>query len=253
VAAEMTEVTALPVPERRLLTKMISPRLPGDALASYYALNHPAERLMLYVVRTSDGDVIGFLVSARTGGDLFRPLVIPLATSPEILERLLRAALLGRPPVLAHLPADQEAWVPSAVEWSDSRSYDLYRLDPSAFRPEINVLVTTASAPDGLVRTEVRSGRALLAAAGLNWKGDAYAEVYVEGTEEARSRGLTRSTLSSLTAEILKERVIPLLYVDVLDTGALAEAHWVGYRKTGDRYVRGQMVWRGAAQGPRTA
>jgi hypothetical protein len=153
--------------------------------------------------------------------------------------------------MLLHLPSDQESWLPHELHLSDRRTLELYRVHPEEFQQEINVLVVESVSPDGLPRVEIRSSRGPLAAAGVNWKGAVFSEVYVEGAPEARSRGLTRSVLASLSGVLLKGHSVPLIFLDELDAAGQAEAFWVGFRRTGDRFVRGTAAWAQGGREPR--
>lgn len=233
----------VPVADRARLAKLVSERLPGDALPAYYALNHPARRLRLFALQNGS-NLIGFVVSAQTGQDLFRPLVIPVAANPDALADLVEAALPEGRPALLHLPFDQRAWLPPSLVLQEERVLDLHRLDPKGFPIEINVLVTETITPEGLPRFEIRSGSAVVAAAGLNWRGPFFAEVYVEGGPPARSRGLTRSVLAAATGKMISEQVVPLTFVPEADAAAQAEAAWAGYRRTGERFLVAQVTRR---------
>jgi hypothetical protein len=232
----MPEILPVPIADRARLAKLVSERLPGDALPAYYALNHPARRVRLFAIQNGS-NLVGFVVAAQTGQDLFRPLVIPVAANPEALAGLLEAALRGGRPALLHMPLEQRPWLPPSVDLQDERVVDLHRLDPKGFPMEINVLVIATSTPEGLPRFEIRSGGSVVAAAGLNWRGPFFAEVYVEGGPQARSRGLTRSVLAAATGKMISEQLVPLTFVPEADTAAQAEAAWVGYRRTGERFL----------------
>ena len=237
----MPEIMPVPVADRGRLAKLVSERLPGDALSAYYALNHPARRVKLFAIQNGS-NLVAFAVTAQTGQDLFRPLVVPVAANPETLAGLLDAALGDGRPALLHLPLEQRSWLPASLVLQDERVVDLHRLDPKGFPIEINVLVTETSTPEGLPRFEIRSGATVVAAAGLNWRGAFFAEVYVEGGPQARSRGLTRSVLAAATGRMISEQLVPLTFVPEADAAAQAEAAWVGYRRTGERFLVAQAV-----------
>jgi hypothetical protein len=145
---------------------------------------------------------------------------------------------------LIHLPAEQQKWIPTELSLQDDQVVDLYRLDPRAFPTEINVLVTEATTPEGLPRFEIRSSQAVVAAAGLNWKSPYFAEVYHEESPQARTRGLTRAVLAAVTARMISEQIVPLTFVNQSDAAAQSEAAWAGYRRTGDRFLLGQVEFR---------
>ncbi len=240
----MGEVRSLTTAERPLLAPLLDLQSAADASAAYYALRHPADRVQLLGDFAGAETVRGFLAIARTGLDLFRPVAIPFAAHPLGLNNLLRAGLKPGQPVLLFLPVDQQAWVEELLDLTDVRTMSLYRLDPALFEPVLNVLVTSTQSPEGLPRFEVRNPSGLHAAAGVNWRGDRFAEVYVESDAEGHARGFARSVLAAIVGQLLSERLLALYRVDELDTLAGAEAHAIGFRRTGERTVIAQALLR---------
>jgi len=246
----MADVLRIPPAERYRLAPLLDPRLPRDAMVAYYGLQHPADRVVVYGYYQVPHAPSGFLALAQTGYDLFRPIAVPFVGSPAALKALLSVSLQRGRPVMLHLPADQRAWAEEMVDLSETRTVELYRLDTKAFRPEINVLVVPVPSPTGLPRFEVRSGEVVRASAGVNWKGDLFAEVYVESLPEAASQGHRRSALAAIAGQLLSEGRLPLHQVGEADVAARAEAHWVGFRRTGERSLVAQALLRPAASAP---
>jgi hypothetical protein len=213
-------------------------------MAAYYALHHPANRVSLHGLFPRNGGPSGFLAVAHTGLDLFRPRAVPFVAHPIGLACLLRAGLAPSRPVVLHLPVEQRSWAESVVELSEAQVWELLRFDPRAFQPVINVHMTETKTPGGWPRHEIRSGQSVVAAAGLNWKGERYAEVYVEAVPAARDRSLTKSVLTAVVGKLLSERKVALYRVLDGDTGALEEALEVGFRPTGVRTVVAQALLR---------
>jgi hypothetical protein len=242
VDRRMSDVRSLAPTERGLLAPLLDQQSASDASAAYYALRHPAERLQLLADFSGPDTVRGFLAVARTGLDLFRPVAIPFAAHPSALNNLLRAGLKPGQPVLLFLPVEQQPWVEGIVELSESKIMSLLRLDPGVFEPVLNVLVTSTQSPEGLPRFEVRTPSGLHAASGLNWRGDRFAEVYVESDAEGRSRGFARSALAAMVGQLLSERLLALYRVDELDSQAAADAHRAGFRRTGERTLVAQAM-----------
>jgi hypothetical protein len=242
--AIMGEVRSLLTAERQLLAPLLDLQSAADASAAYYALRHPAERVQLLADFAGPEAVRGFLAIARTGLDLFRPVAIPFAAHPLGLIHLLRAGLRPSQPVLLFLPVDQQPWVEDLLDLSDLKTMALLRLDPALFEPVLNVLVTSTHSPEGLPRFEVRTPTGLHAASGVNWRGDRFAEVYVESDAEGHARGFARSVLAAIVGQLLAERLVALYRVDELDTLASAEAHAIGFRRTGERTLIAQAVLR---------
>lgn len=222
----------------------MDPRSVSDALAAYYGLLHPAERVVLFGYFPGNHAPTGFLAVARTGMDLFRPLVVPFVGTQVALRSLIEAALEPKRPVLLHLPLEQRPWVEDVVELSDPRPIDLLRLDTSRFRPVINVLVVETAAPGGWPRYEIRSGEDAVAAAGVNWIGSSYAEIYLEVAEVVMGRGFGRSVLSALASRLVAEGKMPIYPVTEDDWPAVMEAEELGFRRTGDRRWMAQALRR---------
>ena len=238
----MPDIRRLPTEERGQLAPLLNLHSPADAAAAYYALDHPAERVELYVEYAGNGTPRGFVALAQTGLDLFRRLALPFAAHPLGLVSLLRQSLRPRQPVLLMLPLEQEPWVDGLVDLSDGRVSDVYRLHTSSFQPVLNVMVVAAESPIGGVRFEINSASGSHAAAGANWRGPRYAEVYVDTDGEARTRGFARSVLAAMAGQLLSERRIALYRVDEMDAAAQAEAYEVGFRRTGDRSLMAQAL-----------
>ena len=245
----MPDIRRLPTEARGQLAPLLNLHSPADATAAYYALDHPAERVELYVEYAGNGSPRGFVALAQTGLDLFRRLVLPFAAHPLGLASLLKESLRPRQPVLLLLPLEQESWINGLVELSDAGISDVYRLHTSSFQPVLNVMVVAAESPGGGARFEIRSASGAHAAAGANWRGPRYAEIYVEADAEARARGFARSVLAAMAGQLLSERRIALYRIDEMDTAAQAEAFEVGFRRTGDRSYLAQALLRAEATG----
>jgi len=245
----MAEIRRLPPEERARLAPLLNPQSPTDATAAYYALDHPAGRTELFVELAGNGAPRGFLVLAQTGFDLFRRLAVPFAAHPLGLVRLLQGALRPGQPFLLMLPTDQEAWIDGLVDLSEMRVFDIYRLHTASFQPVLNVMVVASEAPDGGARFDIRAASGAHAAAGVNWRGSHYAEVYVEADDEARARGFARSVLAAMAGQLLSERRIALYRIDQLDVPAQAEAYEVGFRRTGERSLLAHAVLSPAGKG----
>lgn len=240
----MSEIREIPVDQREQLGGLLNSGSPADAAAAYYGLDHPAERVRLFVEVAGNGSPRGFLALAQTGMDLFRRLAVPFAAHPMGLVNLLRQALVPGKPALILLPLEQQDWVEGWLDLTDVLVTDLYRLHSSHFQPLLNVLVATSESPGGSARFEIRSPVGGQAAAGANWRGRNYAEVYLETDTDGRARGFSRSVLAAMAGQLLSERRIALYRIDEMDSVAQAEAFEVGFRRTGDRALLAQAVWK---------
>jgi hypothetical protein len=130
-------------------------------------------------------------------------------------------------------PATQLIWVDGVAAVESRTQFDLLRLAPDLFEPTLNVLVVESPTPEGNPRYEVRTADGEYAAAGLNWMGARFAELYLEASDGARARRLTRSVLSAMVGRVLGERRHPLYLVRESDPGVRTEAYQLGFRPTG--------------------
>ncbi len=211
-------------------------------MAGYYALHHSADRVTLYTYHPTHAGVTGFLALARTGLDLFRPLAVPFVASPRGLAALLRAALKPNRSAVLQLPLEQRAWAEEVVDLSDVQVAEVLRLDLREFEPIINVLVVETRSPGGWPRYEIRSGDTVYVAAGLNWKGPTFAEVYLDVDPSVRGRGFGKSVLAAIAGRLLGESLIALYRVVDEDPVARAEAESLGFRPTGLKVLSAQAT-----------
>jgi RimJ/RimL family protein N-acetyltransferase len=214
---------------------LLDENAPADALAVYYTLHHPADRTELFVTpsRQENGGVDGFLVRARTGMDLFRPLVTLRARSQAAVEALVRMGLPPQRPVYLTVPADYAELVNRCLSVSEAEVHRLYRYDPRRYVPEINVLVMTSTGADGLPRCEIRAGDRAGAVAGINWQSPRFAEIYVYTEPAVRGRGWGKAVVRMLSGMVLKSGRTPLYVVSDTNEYSIRLAEAVGYVNTG--------------------
>jgi hypothetical protein len=227
---------------RSLVKPLLDEQSTVDALAVYYALHHPADRTEMFVTPADASTVSGFLVRARTGIDLFRPLVTLRAQGPEQVEDLVRQGLQPQRPVYLTVPHSHAPWVNRCLTVSDAEIHRIYRYDARRYVPEINVLVMTSTGPDGLPRCEIRAGERAGAVAGINWQSPKYAEVYVYTEPQVRGRGWGKAVVRMLSGMILKSGRLPLYVVSESNEYSIRLAEAVGYVDTGQREYVGQGV-----------
>ncbi len=223
--------------------RLLNPGSVADALAGYLALHHAPERTILYGYYSGRERLSGFLAIAQTGMDLFRPVVVPFVATEDALRALLRAALSPGRPVLLYLPFEQESWLPQEVALSDLRLTELYRLDPNRFRPLINVLVTSSTSPDGAPRKEIRGRDGAYAAAGVNWKGGKFAEIYLDYNERGWERGFHLAVVHALCADLLADHKLPLYRLAGENHSLRQNLEAMGFRLTALRTLVAQAVW----------
>jgi len=238
----MTQVRLMDAKEREQLAPLVNRQSASDALAAYFALYHPVEKVKLYVSYDGGGKPNGFIAIAQTGMDLFRPFVVPFVASSKNLRDLLTAALNPGQPVLLSLPLEQRDWLDEDLLLSDMRIVELLRLDPASFKPIVNVLVMEIKMPNGLPRYEIQTRSGAYAAAGINWMGDRFSEVYLEADREAQIRGLGLSVISAISNRILEENRIPLFGLDNQTELEFKDLSELGYRSTGTRNLIAQAI-----------
>jgi hypothetical protein len=238
----MARIQEIDNAEREQLAPLLNTEAVSDALASYCALYHPEEKLKLFVSSDGSGKPNGFIAIAQTGLDLFRPIAVPFVASSRILKDLLGAALQPGQPVLLYLPLEQRDWLAEDLILTESRVTELLRLDPMSYRPIVNVLVLEVGTPSGLPRFEIRTKSGSYAAAGINWIGKRFSEVYLEADHEARVRGLAISVLSAMNNHLLDQNRIPLYRTDDTNQIGYDELMSIGYRATGTRTLITQIL-----------
>lgn len=238
----MAEVRALTPEDMELVKRLINPKAASDAQAAYYALEHPRERVTLYGYFPQNNVLSGFIAIARTGFDLFRPLITPFTGTDESLITLIKASILPNRPHLMYLPIEQETLLDGQFTVEKLQLSSLLRLDPRGFEPILNILVVEDKNSEGWPRFEIKAKGGGFAASGLNWKSKYAAEIYVECDEEGRRRGFTRSVLSALIDRMLGENLLVLFRVSDDDYGSFEDAFDLGFVPTGVRSVLTQLV-----------
>jgi len=229
---------------RSAIRPLLSEQSTADALAAYYALYHPADRTELFVqpVEPGVGPARGFLVRARTGMDLFRPLVTGRLYDDETARALFERGLVpGRPAYLTLLEHEAH-WAHKYLQISDAELHRIYRFAPEKYKSEINVLVVTTSGADGLPHCEIRASDRSGAVAGINWQSPRYAEVYVYTDPAVRGRGWGKAVVGALVSLILKSGRLPLYVVAESNEYSIRLAEAVGFVDTDQREFVGQAV-----------
>jgi ribosomal protein S18 acetylase RimI-like enzyme len=232
--------------QRAVIRPLLDDRAPADALANYYVFNHSPERTELFVspeaAETYAAPANGFLVRARTGMDLFRPLVTFRAPNSVAAQLLFRRGLIAGRPVYLTVPESHAGWVNQYLAVSDAELHNILRYDPERYEPEINVLVVNSNAPDGLPRCEIRAGERAGAVAGINWQSPRFAEVYVYTEPAVRGRGWGKAVVRALVGHILKSGRTPLYVVAQSNEYSIRLAEAVGFIDTGHREYVGQAI-----------
>ncbi len=227
---------------RAALQPLLDEYSPADALASYYAFHHPRDRTEIFAHYRGTRGADGFLVRARTGLDLFRPLVTFRAFSELVAADLFHRGMPPGRPVYLTVPEPLAKWANKYLSVTEAELHRLYRFNHDRYQPEINILVTTSSGTDGLPRCEIRTGDKVGAVAGVNWQSPRFAEIFVYTDPVARGRGWGKSVVSALVGKLLEARRTPLYVVAESNDVSIHLAETVGFDDTGVREYVGQAV-----------
>ncbi len=229
---------------RRVLQPMLDEQASADALACYYAFYHPAERKEIFAHHRADqGRADGFLVRARTGMDLFRPLVTFRAENEEAAQALFEAGLLPNRPVYVVAPEKLRPWAEAHLAVTEAETHNVYRFAPGRSQIEINVLLTTSTSPDGTPRCEIRSTASQAGAvAGVNWQSPRFAEIFVHTDPAVRGRGWGKSVVAALARQLVDQGRTPLYVTAESNEYSIRLAQAVGFVDTGHREFVGQAV-----------
>jgi RimJ/RimL family protein N-acetyltransferase len=231
-------VAPLPPEARTSLRMLLDPRRAGDAMASYYALSHPAAKTRLWVHQSPAGRQDGFLLRAQTGLDLFRPLVTLRAPDDLATGELLRAAFPAPQAAIFSFPEPLGLWLLPLLTVESMMQLLVLRLNPARLEPLINILVQRTNSPGGLPRYEIRNENRLLAAAGVNWQSSDWAEIFVQTDPDVRERGYGRSVCAALCRHLLEEKKSVLYAVEEKNTASIRLADGIGFEDTGERELQ---------------
>jgi RimJ/RimL family protein N-acetyltransferase len=184
---------------------------------------------------SAGGRVDGFLVRARTGQDLFRPLVTFRAPSPQAAADLFQAGVSPGRPYYFTIPVDLAAYLDNRLTIAEPAIYRIYQLAREDFQPVINIFVNSSRSADGWPRYEIRQGDRVLASAGVNWRSPRFAELYVYVDQAVRGRGYGKSVVARAASDLLEAGVTPLYVAAEDNTASLRTAEAVGFADTGAR------------------
>lgn len=230
---------------RALAAQLLTPG-PGDALTWYFALEHDLRRTRLHVQTSSDGRPLAFVAVCQTGLDLFRPLVVMRGDDSEALQQALRDALAPNRQYLFNARPSARPDLEAVCQLHGETINAIYALNAGDFTPVVNILVQTSKTPDGMLRAVIRArDGSNVAEAGTTWISSRYAEVFVQVVEGARGRGLGKSVVSMISAQVLEMGRTPLYVVGQANIASVRLAERLGYHDTGARELSGAMSRRG--------
>ncbi|MCS7057109.1 MAG: GNAT family N-acetyltransferase [Thermoflexales bacterium] len=227
--------------QRVLAAQLLTPT-PRDALAWYFALEHDPRRTRLYVRSDNSGRPIAFVAICQTGLDLFRPLVVMRGDDSATLQQMLRDALAPNRQYLFNAQPSARPTLEAVCQLHGETVNDIYALNRNDFKPIVNILVQTSKTPDGLLRAVIRArDGSNVAEAGTTWISSQYAEIFVRVVEGARGRGLGKSVVSAISAQVLEMGRTPLYVVGQANVASVRLAERLGYHNTGARELSGAM------------
>jgi ribosomal protein S18 acetylase RimI-like enzyme len=239
--------------KRRAIRPLLDERKPADATAVYYAFYHPDEKTQL-ITRPEDAQrAHGYLCLARTGIDLFRPLVtlrLPYSMDGHDLDPAFGANLItGAIPegmsVILNAPQTYRPLLTALFAIQKEQLLRVFVLDRGRFEPIINVLVTQSRSHDGSPRFVIRQTGAnqsaalgeIVASAGVNWQSARFAEIYVHTKPDYRRLGYGRSVVSALIQHVLESGRTPLYVANSENDPSIHLAESVGFIDTGIREI----------------
>ncbi len=211
----------------------------ADARAAYYAFNHPENRTTLITYLPNTARARGYICLSRTGLDLFRPLVtlrLPLNDMLATAELIYSALPVGAP-VLMSVPESHLPVVKGLFQVQRETSTSVFALERSRFTPIINVLITSETGANGLLRYVIRRDGETVASASINWQSRYFAEIGVETRLDQRRQGWARSVISSLCQYLLSHGQTPLYVAAADNAPSIQLAESVGFVNTGSRLV----------------
>lgn len=218
---------------------------PADALAAYFALEHDPRRTRLVVRADSAGRVAAFVAVCQTGMDLFRPLIVARGDDSAALRDALREALAPGRQYLFSIPPLIRPDLEAVAHLHGEIMVATFALQRADFKPVVNILVQTSRTPDGQLRASIPArGEGLAAEAGTSWISSRYAELFVSVVESLRNRGLGRSVVSAVSAQVLDMGRVPLYMTGEDNAPSRRLALALGYHDTDARDLTGACARR---------
>jgi RimJ/RimL family protein N-acetyltransferase len=216
--------------QRTLIRPLLAPSDPADAMAAYYALYYDERRVQLTLHTRPGGPVDGFVAVCQTGFDLFVPLVV-LRAPADSVDELLRQVLQPGRPYTVIAPISARPGIERAMVLDRSQVNRIYRFEGMEARPEINVLVQPGEGP---FRFDIRSQDGQVASsAGINWRTEHLAEMYVYTEREYRGRGWAKAVGAACVRALLEEGIVPIYVAAQKNLASAQVALALGFRETG--------------------
>lgn len=239
--------------KRRAIHPLLDERKPADASTVYYAFYHPDEKTQIITQPEDARRAQGYLCIARTGIDLFRPLVtlrLPYTkdgreVDPDFGASLIAKAIPEGMSVIMNAPRIYRPLLSALFDIRQEQLLRVFVLDRGRFEPIINVLVTQSESDNGWPMFMIQHSRAgegaspgeIVASAGLNWQSAYFAEIYVHTVSGFRRLGYGRSVVASLIQYVLDSGRTPLYVANSENDPSIQLAESVGFIDSGVREI----------------
>jgi ribosomal protein S18 acetylase RimI-like enzyme len=219
----------------------------------YYAFYHPDEKIRLITKPEGAQRAQGYLCLARTGIDLFRPLVtlrLPYAedgrdVDPAFGASIITEAIPEGMSVILNASGRYRPLIKALFAIRQEQSLRVFVLDRGRFEPIINVLVTQSQSHDGSPMFVIRQTQTnqsstpgeIIASAGLNWQSAHFADIYVHTKSSYRRLGYGRSVVAALIQHVLESGRTPLFVANSENDPSIQLAESVGFIDSGIREI----------------
>jgi GNAT superfamily N-acetyltransferase len=239
--------------ERRAIRHLLTDNYPVDAAAVYNAIQQPQKNTQLVTNPAGADRARGYLCFARTGIDLFRPLVTmrfpesgdKLGYNLSQAREMISQAIPEGADVILSAPIAYQPLLSALFEIEKEQQLKLLALDRGRFEPIINVFVARSQTHDGLPRFVIRQGQdgrtgsrgEVVASAGLNWQSDYFAEIYVHTKAQHRRQGFGQSVVAASVQYVLDSGRRPVYLVAADNDSSIQLAESVGFVAVGANQV----------------
>lgn len=232
-------------PQLRVDAAQLLTQSPADALTSYFALEHDARRVKLFIRTSSNGLTRAFVAVCQTGVDLFRPLVVMRGDDADALREALKEALVPGRHYLLSAPPSLQPDISALCHINGESTNSVYTLAKDRFQPVVNILVQSSKTPDGMLRASIPARDGSNAAeAGTSWISSRYGEVYVQVVEGARRRGFGKSVVSAVCVALQERNRAPLYITRSDNVASRRLAERLGFHDSGALELSGAIVLR---------
>lgn len=230
--------------KRQAIRMLLDENNPADAMASYYAYYHEADRTSLIVEPdpTNQNKALGYTAISRTGIDLFRPLItarLPISDL-DTSAKILKNALPPGAEAFIVCPEKYDPLIRAVYDVRVEQKLHLYTFPSGIPEPIINIFVTkddSSEYPRFVINKSINGQRTTVSSAGVNWLTPKFAEIAVRTWSEYRRRGLGKSVVSALTRYLIETGRRPLYAVNETNLPSIELAKQIGFRDSGHRQL----------------